>query len=751
MADLERLRTNFPKDARTAFEDLCTHLFCTKLGLREAVSRRKNQWGIESDPVEVEGKVYAFQAKFYDAGTSLGDSKHKDDLVKSVTAAGEAGATDLIIFVNKDLTQNRTHEKPEYEKAVDAEAAKQGVEVHWWDKSRIQGTLDMPDYQHIRRICIDNTSEAGLHDFYDYVYRQFAEDSGDELFGSMTLSESYIEPSVCYSDENGHEGSQTVREYIESWVGSCDAGSSFPIAVICGEPGHGKTALCKKAMCDFYKHGWLAGKVSNVFRFSLNQAYTEALANDQFNFYKLLSWGGDRTSKSHSVDEKDCKGELVFLDGFDELLEWYPMFDLERFIRQYVVRFQQDTKSHVIITSRSIVVDHGRDERKRSEYTVNGRKRVPILRLESITKAQQIEWINTYREHCRRDSSFEGSEESADLERFADGFERMSKSDDLQRILSIPIIFRMVVVAKYQPEGDQSITQMYDDLFEATWARHNDHKAGMSEEDAKASLARHALRVFCGNNDTAPVENGLESPWLFSFYTTHGGSRCVGFLHRSFYQYFLAYEVLSCLRDYANESDANRLSEKLAYLGFRRLDETTLGYIRDLHANAEDTECLDTSFDAVCRVIQETDGILALPSDGIGTEEVEKATPLARAHNVFWNAMSICSMCGHLVSVDKVNALALRTYDLEGCHLEEADLTGARLDWAHLRWAHLRWANLRWADLTEARLTGARLTGADLTGADLLGADLTDALLDGETRRQLEQALAEQAAEGQEE
>ena len=40
------------------------------------------------------------------------------------------------------------------------------------------------------------------------------------------------------------------------------------IAVICGEPGHGKTSLCQKAMCDFYKNGWLATRVSNVFCFS---------------------------------------------------------------------------------------------------------------------------------------------------------------------------------------------------------------------------------------------------------------------------------------------------------------------------------------------------------------------------------------------------------------------------------------------------------------------------------------------------
>ena len=47
---------------------------------------------------------------------------------------------------------------------------------------------------------------------------------------------------------------------LETWVTG-----EKTISVISGEPGHGKTSLCRKAMCDFYKKGWLSGKVSNEF------------------------------------------------------------------------------------------------------------------------------------------------------------------------------------------------------------------------------------------------------------------------------------------------------------------------------------------------------------------------------------------------------------------------------------------------------------------------------------------------------
>jgi hypothetical protein len=71
MADLRMLETNYPKDSRAAFEDLCTLLFCMELGLSHGVNRRINQRGIESDPVRVGDRVYAYQAKYYDAVTRL--------------------------------------------------------------------------------------------------------------------------------------------------------------------------------------------------------------------------------------------------------------------------------------------------------------------------------------------------------------------------------------------------------------------------------------------------------------------------------------------------------------------------------------------------------------------------------------------------------------------------------------------------------------------------------------------------------
>lgn len=553
MAELNRLEVNYPKDCRGVFEDLSTLLFCTHLGLKEGVNRRINQEGVESEPVTIDGKTYAYQAKYYKPTTSL--SSKKDDFIHSVRTARKMGVTNLLLFVNKDLpdTNTQTGEEPSYIKAIN-EAAKGSdkeskVILDWWTLSKIQTTMDMPKYHSVRSIFFGSDDGKAAHvRFYEYVCNQFDSngDSGKELYGDVPLRDFYIEPTINVTNKNG--GNLTVRKYIESWLDEDYSDKRHSsIAVICGEPGHGKTLLSQKAMSDFYKGGWLAGKVSNVFCFSLNPVNTDALAHHQFNHYALLRWGDNRRGTKQKIEPDDCKGALVFFDGFDELLEWCVNselhINLEGFIKR-IARFQQETNAHVVITSRSIVVEQNRDA---YEF---GTKRVPIVRLQPIAKEQQIGWIRAYTNYCQSHSN--GSkQESEEPDDYLSKYMQLHTNTSLQSILGIPIIFRMIVVARYLPEGNKSITQIYDELFHITWERH-DHVPGrrLPEEDekkAKSQLSTHALKVYIDNGDTALVNGILESPWVFSFYMKPDKERHrrIDFLHRSFYQYFLAHKILS--------------------------------------------------------------------------------------------------------------------------------------------------------------------------------------------------------------
>ena len=196
-------------------------------------------------------------------------------------------------------------------------------------------------------------------------------------------------------------------------------------------------------------------------------------------------------------------------------------------------------------------------------------------------------------------------------------------------------------------------------------------------------------------------------------------------------------------------------------------------------------------------MLKETDGIIALPTyDSIEdcynktNGEIKKQlneisalikkdytlSPLYRGNNVFWNVVSVCSICHWPVHISIINDFALRNYDLCECRMDGAvlvgaDLSGAKLRNAHfnkanlskaylhgadlfcadfseanleetclqraflfgsnMRKAHLIKANLRWADISMSCFEKANLEKADLCWAYIAGAKITDAILKG--------------------
>ncbi len=730
MANLKMLEYKYSKNYNEVFEDIATLMFCIDLGLSRGVNRRINQRAIESDPVLINGKSYAYQAKYYEESTKL--SQHKKDLLESIKGALEENVTDLYLFIskNKPDKDHKIGEEPQYIQEIEDTAKDCNITLHWWTKSMIETSLDLEPFRYVKEMYFRSADDdkPDYSEFYEYVYEQFAEKPKSKLFGDISLQQSYIEPFI---DVNGTR--QTVHEYLESWVDGEEK-----VAIISGEPGHGKTSLCHKAMCDFYKNGWLAGKVSNVFCFSLNPAMTDAIENESFNLYSLLSWGNNRKSQKHILDENDCKNALIFLDGFDELIEWYPKFNLKYFIVSEIVPFQEETGAHIVITSRNMAVDPDA-----VYYSLQGGTSIPIWRLQLITEQQQLRWIGQYIEYCRKSSA----QKAKDLKDYLNSYKELEERADLKEILGIPIIFRLIVDAQYLPTTEKSITQIYDRLFHVTWIRHRRRQGTEDDETrTKRALQNHALRIFVDNNDTAETSISSESSWLFSFYTTHNGKKRVGFLHRTFYQYFLAHEISRWYREAAGDSEKLivELKENLSYLARRRLDRTTLSYIKELFEQSEDRERITKAFDKSYSILKKTDGFIQGPSDEMHINIERSTTPLERANNTFWNIVSIGSICGRAVTREHVNHMALKQYDLRSSILRNAnfssvdlsridfngaDLSGANLSHTSLHCANLSCANLIGADLSEADLFGAALVETNLRGVNLSGANLLRARL----------------------
>lgn len=520
-------------------------------------------------------------------------------------------------------------------------------------------------------------------------------------------------------------------------------------------------------MYDFYKNGWLYNNVDNVYNFSLNPVYTSIVHDSTLTITPLLSWGFERQEK---FEKKDCYNSLIIFDGYDELADCNNYIDFESFI-QSIKRFQKTTNSYIIITSRKMAIS-----RNLRDGHVFGDNNIPAFELQPISRQEQIEWIDKYKKYSISKNTVNAA---FNWNAYIKSFAEMLVNTNYNVIIGIPAVFRMIVASQYLLNAYADIVQIYEGLFEHTLDRHlEDYSTTEKEEKKKVvrqALQKLALAIFEDNTNTTLANNIDFSFWLFSFYTTRDGKERVGFYTRSLYQFFLAKEILSWYETYTNDGNYADFKKNLSCLSRRRLDDTTLDYLKILFnkKNEEYREIgkkssLINSFATAYSILKETDGYLPpanlldvyriatkngffspIPDDecNVHNKIILEIIPIERANNIFCNLISIGSICNQAISKNSINIRALQLYDLKGCILSGAELEGvslvgaklskanfrdARLSGADFSCAHLREAIFNNADLSntyfaEAKLKRAKFISAQLRNAKMMGADLRDA------------------------
>lgn len=134
----------FSQDPMSAFEKLATTLFCYEMGLSKGVFRYFNQPYIETQPVmSSDGLLTGFQAKYYDASTSL--SSKKAELEQAITGAKKKypGIQRILFYLNKEMSASTSSgtQKPKYQNEVEKHGQKLGIIVEWRVPSHIEQIL----------------------------------------------------------------------------------------------------------------------------------------------------------------------------------------------------------------------------------------------------------------------------------------------------------------------------------------------------------------------------------------------------------------------------------------------------------------------------------------------------------------------------------------------------------------------------------------------------------------------------------
>ena len=730
MDRIKYLENVYLQDYREVFEDIANMMFCTELGLEKGVDRKINQRSIESDPVYIGGKRYAYQAKYYDVSTKL--SAHKKDLITCVNGAASRNVTDLFLYINKDLpdTDSDTGKEAGYIREIEDVASRHSIILHWRPLSLIEASLEMPKYVHIKNLYFGHGNIKG---YYDYVVKLYKKPNiGNMLLGEESLSELYI--PLYYYETRFEFGD--VENLLEEFYSEGEGG----VLWIVGEPGHGKTSMCIKAVAD-YRNMERYQQAKGVFWFRLNpQGIPGMVKPKMLALENVFSWGRIHGNRSYTIDPSEIEGSLVFLDGFDELKFSLDEHDIsnEQFYDQ-VNQLALEYKMHIVITTRTQTLIQ--EELCTIDRLKNGKGEIhcnyldgevlinSVKLLAPLTKRQQTEWVKKYLE-CRKNNN----ENTSELEEYLRwSFPILQENESISALLEVPIILRMLVNNRFVLNNN-NLVGLYRELFDKTLYRQG---LGDQREALYKIYCEIAFRIFVNDDDSTEISKGEfaeitgSDAYLYQYYLNpvDEAGRRLTFSHRSIYQYFLSEFLYNKLIAVNDEKSGENFLE---CLWPRHLD------IYVLHNLQVMSESCEVVFSCIFSAIEETSCFMnnyKYSYQGVFLNEDNKRS------NVFWNAVSIinCISKRNVEYPKKVIEL-LSKLDVEGIYLRNAILRGVDLSRANLRIADLRNADLSNANLSNTDLESANLSNvnlrsaiikcANLSYADLSNADIREANLE---------------------
>ena len=282
----DNFKAKFSNTKQTSFERLCYLLFCKEFDRDIGIFRFRNQAGIETNPIEKNGQIIGWQAKFYE--TTL--SSNKDDFIESINTTKTRYPTvnKIIFYTNQDFGQHPKKTDPQYKLDIDAHAKSKNIEIEWRTASYFEAPF---------------VSEQN----FSIAQHFFSLKAGilDSIAELTTSTESILNPirsEIIF-------GGKTIK--IDRTCVALELGKmsdTTQLIILNGGAGVGKTAVIK----DFYE----ATKSSSpLFVFKATQFRNVPHINQLFKNY------GEITFSEFISEHNDIKQKYIVIDSAERLAE----------------------------------------------------------------------------------------------------------------------------------------------------------------------------------------------------------------------------------------------------------------------------------------------------------------------------------------------------------------------------------------------------------------------------------------------
>lgn len=292
-------KTKYNQKEQWAFEQLSYLLFCSELGNKIGLFRYKNQAGIETEPLEKNGKLYGFQSKFYT--NSIRDNKK--DIIESIeNAKNKNKQLDVYyLYVNQELSESSTKDKkkPSYQIEIENAAEKNGLFLQWRVPSYFELQLALPENKYIYDIFFNLTPNEG--------------DLIDEIFKHNEIILKGIQTNIQYETQKIEIKRETeVNNLIQKLNNNrCNV-------IISGEGGCGKTAIFKEyynknkdciPICVFKANELNVSHTKDIFIFDHSFSLTQFIDAYKGEEYKVFAI--DSAERLAEVSNSEIINDLI--------------------------------------------------------------------------------------------------------------------------------------------------------------------------------------------------------------------------------------------------------------------------------------------------------------------------------------------------------------------------------------------------------------------------------------------------------
>ena len=293
-------------DTSRAFEEMCYFLFCEQFHQPYGIFRYKNQAGIETEPIEQDGKYIGFQSKYV---TDI--NKSVADICDSISTAKRHNPQlkQCYLYINHEFSEGKKSKKPQAQIKIEACAQENDLDLIWMLPSNLEYLLHQKQNEYIFDIFF--TEHNGL----DKLIEEQQENRNRQL--------SLIKTTItCNSQSIKIDKSLTLTE-LDKHIA---LGHSI---IISGEGGAGKTALVKDYVEQHADYPILFSRASALYEYETRDV------NSSYNI--------DRINKAYS----DQQTKIFVIDSAEYLLEAQGNEPI-----QIIIKELQKSGWTIILTSR---------------------------------------------------------------------------------------------------------------------------------------------------------------------------------------------------------------------------------------------------------------------------------------------------------------------------------------------------------------------------------------------------------------